>query len=182
MKKVLVVVIGIAAFAVGWFFANQISGENHSTAWVPYDSPVFSIQFPPNVHIEQETTQDKNSTTHFYNGHVLDAGWANVGITDYPAPITPLKATTITETFSGWFKPGFWSSPVTDATLSGLPAKEEAFRGTLAEGEVPVTLRVRVALSQNGLRLWTITTSFENGSKELSETDCKKFFDSLRIK
>ncbi|HEX5423796.1 MAG TPA: hypothetical protein VFW94_09630 [Candidatus Acidoferrales bacterium] len=182
MKKLLIPVIGVIAFALGWFLTNQNSNDNHNDIWVPYDNPLFSIQFPPNAHVEQETSQDKGLITHFYNGHVLDAGWANVGVTDYSTPTTKSKAeSALTETFSAWFKPGSWSGPITDTTLGSLPAKEQIFRGMPTDSNTPLTLHVRVALSENGLRLWTLTTSFKDSHK-LSETDCNKFFDSLEIK
>ncbi len=141
----------------------------------PYETPLFSVQFPAGAHVEQQEIQGN----HFYSGD-MRRGWANVAITDFPEARDRMSMiNAMPEAFSRGtdgivFKPGFWSSPITDTTLGGLPAKERMLRGITVDGGLHLTVRVRTAFSPDGMaggsgstgraKLGAPCSGFERGS------------------
>lgn len=185
MKTVFAVAVAIAiAVVIG---VLVLSRDTTHTQIGPYDTPVFSVQFPTGAHVEPHDDPDKtdegdSTVSHFYDGHMPGRGWANVSYTDFPSARKKDIATLQTEGSSALFRPGYQSSPMTDTTLGGLPGKELVVRGLTLDGGYPIIVRSRMAFSPDSMRLWALQTSFDDDRKGLSEADCENFFDSLKIK
>ncbi len=194
MKKVFMALVIVA---IGWFLYDLISSKimprtqyNRTETEKPYDTPLFSVQFPAGAHIERETKHSTDSTdsasystSTYYSGNMPGRGWATVTITDFSeARDRASVINAMSEVYSTSFKPGFLSSPITDTTLGGLPAKEQMFHGEMANGGIHLTVRFRVAFSPDAMRSWTIITSFDDERNPLPEADCESFFNSLKIK
>lgn len=183
MKTVFTVAVA-GAVVIGVLVSSR---NTTHTQIGPYDTPMFSVQFPAGAQVElhddpNRTDEGESVVTHFYDGSMPGRGWANVSYTDFPSARKTDIATLQTEGASALFRPGYQSSLMTDTTLGGLPGKELVVRGLTLDGGIPIIVRSRMAFSPDSMRLWALQTSFDDDRKGLSEADCEKFFDSLKIK
>jgi len=69
------------------------------------------------------------------------------------------------------------------ATLGGLEGYKQTVRGHFSTNglELPLILRWRLAVSRDRTRVWILQTTSPT-DQDLSEADCERFFDSLKIK
>lgn len=176
MKKAFIVI------AV-WFLASSIANKNAAqTQNVPYETSVFSVQYPAGAQIEPRQEKDENSTSYDYDGLIPKrSSVAIISYTDLPTPAKGDLATTMLKSPPVAFKPGYHSDPIKNVTVGNLPGKEQTLYGETTDSPGKITVRWRMANSKNGLRAWILMTS-SRGSNGLSEADSEKFFDSLKIK
>ncbi len=151
---------------------------------IPYDAPAFSVIFPYGTHVVTKDDQGKNRHGKVYDG-MLHGDGLNVTSVNYEDFLSE-RQTDITDAmlagYANMLKPGYSESPVTDATLSDLPARELVARGIVKGTDIPVTVRLRMALSPDHIRVWLLFTMSDERRDGLSEADSNKFFDSFKIK
>ncbi len=185
MKKVFAAGAVIAIIVVVWFLASSVSNKNtvHTqTQVVPYETSVSSVRYPAGTQVEQHKEQDEDVVSYDYDGLIPKrSSVAIVSYSDSAKPPQEEVATAMSKSPPAAFKPGYWSSPITDTTVGELPGKEQTLRGETSDSAGDVTVRWRMANSPDGLRVWTLMTS-SRGNNGLSEEDSEKFFDSLKIK
>ena len=185
MKRVLEV-----AFAVAFVLGVLVSSaENTTLAQVGqlYDTPLFSVQYPTGAQVKLQDDRDPGdaSVTHFYRGRLPRHTWADVDVTEFSGAVLAEDHTEVmfSKSSAKMFDPGFQASPITKTTLGGLEGYKQTVRGHFSSNglELPLVLRWRLAVSHNRTRVWILQTTSPT-DQDLSEADCERFFDSLKIK
>jgi hypothetical protein len=184
MKRVFEVALAVL-FVLGTL---ALSGRNAAQAQVepPYDTPLFSVQYPAGAHVEPRDDRDPgdDSVTHFYRGRLQHHSWADVDVTEFSGAVLAQDHTEVmfSKASSRMFAPGFWASPITKTTLGGLQGYKQTIRGRILNGgDLPLVVRWRLAVSRNRTRVWIVQT-ISPTDQDLPEADCERFFDSLKIK
>lgn len=154
---------------------------------MPYETPLFSVEFPVGGQVRVENISGKSKEGAWrkstrYHDDAGDGSWSAVlGYADYPTA-RDLSDNPLATSGGDVFRPGYREGPVADTTLGGLPAGEIVARGMLKNNGIPATLHMRVALSPDRLRTWTLVTVSDNRTNQFSEADAEEFFDSFKIK
>ncbi len=191
MKKCLGVGLTIA-FVLGVMVAASIHARTQAEKPTPqtpveqrYETTRFSVQYPAGAHVELKDDRDPgdDSVTHFYRGRLRHHSWADVDITDFPGDVHPEDHTEVmlSKATAKLFAPGFSSSPLTETTLGGLRGYKQDFHGRMPENGLPFVMRWRTAVSRDRTHVWILQTTSPS-DQDLSEADCEKFFNSLKIK
>jgi hypothetical protein len=152
---------------------------------IPYETALFSIQYPYGTHVVTHDDHGENRHGKVYDGflHGDDSlTMTSVSYEDFPTELNTDFTDAMLAGYANMLKPGYSESPVTDATLSDLPARELVARGIGKGTDVPVTVRLRIALSPGHTRMWLLFTMSDERGNGLSEADSNKFFDSFKIK
>jgi hypothetical protein len=154
----------------------------------PYDTALFSVQYPAGGHIRVHESRDSEnkikSVTHFYNARLPHRSVAEVDVTDYASAVFPEDRleTLFSKRVTAGFAPGFSASPITKAMLGGLQGYKQTVRGQLRKhDDLNLVFRWRLAVSQNQTRVWVLQT-ISPSDEDLPEAEWEKFFDSLKIK
>jgi len=180
LRRVFAVVVAVAIGVL-------VLSRNTTHAQVgPYDTPLFSVQYPAGAHVEPRDDRDPgdDSVTHFYRGRLQHHSWADVDVTEFSGAVLAEDHTEamFSKSSSKMFAPGFWASPITKTTLGGLQGYKQTIRGQILNGgNLPLLVRWRLAVSQDRTRVWIVQT-ISPTDQDLPEADCEKFFDSLKIK
>jgi hypothetical protein len=185
MKRIFEVAFTVA-FVVGVLVS---SAENTTLAQVGqlYDTPLFSVQYPPGaqVNLKDDRDQGDDSVTHFYRGRLPHHSWADVDVTEFSGAVLAEDHTEVmfSKSSAKMFDPGFQASPITRTTLGGLEGYKQTVRGHFSSNglELPLVLRWRLAVSHDRTRVWILQTTSPT-DQDLSEADCERIFDSLKIK
>jgi hypothetical protein len=185
MKRIVEVAFAVA-FVVGVLVS---SAENTTLAQVGqlYDTPLFSVQYPTaaQVNLKDDRDQGDDSVTHFYRGRLPHHSWADVDVTEFSGAVLAEDHTEVmfSNSSAKMFDPGFQASPITKTTLGGLEGYKQTVRGHFSSNglELPLVLRWRLAVSHDRRRVWILQTTSPT-DQDLSEADCERFFDSLKIK
>lgn len=191
MKRVFEVAFAVA-FVLGVVLASARNTQTQAeqpTAQTPveqrYEATRFSVQYPAGAHVELKDDRDPgdDSVTHFYRGRLPHHSWADVDITDFPGDVhsEDHMEVILSKATAKLFAPGFSSSPLTVTTLGGLHGYKQDFHGQMPENGLPLVMRWRTAVSQDRTRVWILQTTSPS-DQDLSEADCEKFFNSLKIK
>jgi hypothetical protein len=151
-----------------------------------YDTSLFSVQYPAGARVELKDDRDPgidDAVTHFYRGRLPDRSWADVDITDFSGDVhsEDHMEVMLSKATAKLFAPGFAASPLTETTLGGLHGYKQDFHGRMPQNGLPLVMRWRTAVSQDRTHVWILQTTSPS-DEDLSETDCEKFFDSLKIK
>lgn len=151
----------------------------------PYETARFSVVYPTGAQVEFKDDRDSgdDSVTHFYRGRLPHHSWADVDITDFPGRVESEdhNEVMLSTATAKLFAPGFSSSPLTETTLGGLHGYKQDFHGRMPENGLPFVMRWRTAISRDRTHVWILQTTSPS-DQDLSEADCEKFFDSLKIK
>jgi hypothetical protein len=192
MKRVFEVAL-VVAFLLG----VVVAGTRHAQTQVeqptaqkqveqPYDTALFSVQYPAGARVELKDDRDPgvdDAVTHFYRGRLPHHSWADVDITEFSGTVHSEDHTevTLSKATAKLFAPGFSASPLTETTLGGLHGYKQDFHGGMSENGLPFVMRWRTAVSQDRTHVWILQTTSPS-DQDLSEADCEKFFNSLKIK
>jgi hypothetical protein len=183
MKRVFQV-----AFAVAFVLSVLVScPENTTLAQVGqlYDTPLFSVQYPTGAQVKLQDDRDPGdaSVTHFYRGRLPRHSWADVDVTEFSGTVLAEDHTEVmlSKATAKLFAPGFSVSPLTETTIGGLHGYKQDFHGRMPENGLPFVMRWRTAVSRDRTQVWTLQTTSPS-DQDLSEADCEKFFNSLKIK
>jgi hypothetical protein len=178
------------AFAVA-FVVNVLvsSAENTTVAQVGqlYDTPLFSVQYPTGAQVKLQDDRDPGdaSVTHFYRGRLPHHSWADVDVTEFSGAVLAEDHTEVmfSKSSAKMFDPGFQASQITRTMLGGLEGYKQTIRGHFSSNglELSLVLRWRLAVSHDRRRVWILQTTSPT-DQDLSEADCERFFDSLKIK
>jgi hypothetical protein len=190
MKKCLGVGLTIA-FVLGVMVAASIHSRTQAEqptaqaqAEQRYETTRFSVLYPAGAHVELKDDRDPDdSVTHFYRGRLPHHSWADVDITDFPGDVHSEDHTEVilSKATAKLFAPGFSASTLTETTLGGLRGYKQDFHGRMPENGPPLVMRWRTAVSQDRTHVWILQTTSPS-DEDLSEADCEKFFNSLKIK
>lgn len=180
MRKTLVLsAIGAVVFLIG----STHDGSTFAQT-VPYNTALFSAQYPSGAKIELKNDSDPDgSVSHFYRGRLPNHSWADVIITDFRGPVLDTHHTEVlfSKSSIGDFAPNFHADPITKTTLAGLRGYKQTIRGQIYDTDLPLVVHWRLAISRNRTRVWIVRT-MSPSDQDLSESDCERFFNSLKIK
>ena len=185
MKRVFAVAIAIAC--VLGVLLSSARNTALAQAGQLYDTPLFSVQYPTGAQVKLQDDRDQgdDSVTHFYRGRLPRHSWADVDVTEFSGAVLAEDHTEVmfSKSSAKMFDPGFQASQITRTTLGGLEGYKQTVRGHFSSNglELSLVLRWRLAVSHDRRRVWILQTTSPT-DQDLSEADCERFFDSLKIK
>jgi hypothetical protein len=173
-----------AAIAIIFVFESIVMKTYAQTT--AYETSLFSVRYPAGAQIELKNEYDggTNSGTHYYRGRLPHHSWADVTITDFSGVVLPEDHTEIilSKRSVKLFATGVSASPITKTILGGLLGYQQAIHGQiLNNSDLSLVVRWRLAVSHTRSRVWILQT-ISPSDQDLSEADCERFFDSLKIK
>lgn len=185
MRRVFAVAIAIACIL--GVLLSSARNTAHAQAGQLYDTPLFSVQYPTGaqVKLQDDRDQSDDSVTHFYRGRLPRHSWADVDVTEFSGAVLAEDHSEVmfSKSSAKMFDPGFQASQITRTMLGGLEGYKQTIRGHFASSglELSLVLRWRLAVSHDRRRVWILQTTSPT-DQDLSEADCERFFDSLKIK
>jgi hypothetical protein len=176
------------AFAVAFILGVLVSSARnttHAQVGQLYDTPLFSVRYPTGAQVKLQDDRDPgdDSVTHFYRGRLQNHSWADVDVTEFSGAVLAEDHTEVmlSKATAKLFAPGFSASSLTETTLSGLHGYKQDFHGRMPENGLPFVVRWRTAVSHDRTHVWILQTTSPS-DQDLSQADCERFFDSLKIK
>ena len=177
----VVLKLGFVVLAVGFLFPRSFAQGQ------VYDAPLFSVQFPAGAQVIPPTVdRDSDSATYVYSAKLSHHGWANIYLNEFNQCCVEdgdhFEIRFSKSRLQSHFAPGAYASPITFATLGGLPGYQQTIRGQVSGSSgLPYVLRWRIAVSKDRQHVWILETTAPS-EQELSEAASEAFFNSLRIK
>jgi hypothetical protein len=173
--------LSFVVFAVGFNLSRAFAQGQ------VYDAPLFSVQFPAGAEVRPPTVdRDSDSATYIYAAKLPHHGYAHIYLNEFNQCCVEdgdhFEVKYSKSRLQSHFAPGASASPITSATLGGLPGYQQTIRGQVSGGSgLPYLVRWRIAVSKDRQHVWILETTAPS-EQELSEATSEAFFNSLRIK